>query len=103
MTVVRLLNVFPERGDFIVKAEWDRKRRFFRIYWRESQKKWYLDLRDSDRSPMCLGVCLVPDSSILEGRGLDISPGAGIAVIGQDYDSPLALGDTVNVVLFEPE
>ena len=98
---VRKLNVFPERNDFIVETPWAGEVRRFRLLWRAGTKKWYLSISELDGTPLLSGHAVVAGGQPLFCRGLDEFVDAFITFVGEDYDVPEALGETIDVWIFD--
>jgi hypothetical protein len=95
---IRTINMFPNRGAFSTETEIGGKDYLFEFWWSDKNKTWYMDIRDLEGNPVCMGKAVVAGSIPLPGAtGVE----GAILISGKDYDEPFALGRDVDVYIFD--
>jgi hypothetical protein len=65
MTLKSILLPLYEESDYFYNVTIERVSYRFRFYYNERMKQWILDIYLSDKTPIILGVCLVPSYPML--------------------------------------
>lgn len=101
MPSIRKLPGTDDRGHFSFFTTVAGVRRKFAFHWKDTQKKWYMDLFETDGTPIVQGVAVVSSGEPLRGRGIDFAQDVTILFAGKDYSTPDALGNTISVFIIE--